>query len=473
MILRIPFLKKTLLIVAGMAASHFLSAQTGEKIYANYCSGCHGSKLQGSAATPLVKTNWKHGGDRKSIINSISNGIPGTEMAKWEGILSAKDIEAVTDFILAAQKKPVQKTSVSLPLVIPTKDYQLKIEKLITSGLDTPWGIEFVNEKRALISQRSGQLSWMINGKLDTKPITGTPVTYAQGVTGGYMDIALDPDYSKNGWVYLAYSENSINSQDENTPGMTKVIRGKIVDYKWRDEQVLFQVADSLKLSKGVRWGGRFLFDKQGHLYFSIGDMGRGADSQVLSRPSGKVYRIHADGSIPKDNPLYGKEDVLQAIYSWGNRNVQGITQHPVSGVIYASEHGPKGGDELNILKNGANYGWPVITFGIDYNGSTISNDTAKVGMEQPIAKWTPSIAVSAIEFVTSEKFSKWKNNLIVTALAFQEIRRLVIDGDRVVEQELLLKGYGRVRDAKFGPDGAMYLLMNGPDEVLRVSPQE
>ena len=464
--------KRVMLTVAVVAVACLAQAQSGEQVYTTYCGGGHGAGLEGSAATALVKTSWAHGGDRKSIIKSITHGIAGTEMAAWDAVLSSKEIDAVTDFIMAAQTKSAKKSVAPKEQLVKTKDYTLKIEKLVTNGLDTPWGIEFVDADRALISERSGELSWMVKGKLDPRSITGTPKTYAQPVTGGYMDIALDPQYAKNGWVYLSYSENSTNAQDENTPGMTRIVRGKIVDYKWVNEEVLFEVNDSLKLSKGVRWGCRFLFDKQGYLYFSIGDMGRGSDSQLLWKPSGKVYRINSDGSIPTDNPLYGKENYLQAIYTWGNRNVQGIAQHPITGVIYASEHGPRGGDELNILKSGANYGWPNITYGIDYDGSIITNDTAKVGMEQPITRWTPSIAVSAIEFVTSRKFAKWQNNLIVTSLAFQEIRRLVVDGDRVVSQEIILKGYGRVRDVKFAPDGAMYVLMNGPDEVLRIRPK-
>ena len=188
--------------------------------------------------------------------------------------------------------------------------------------------------------------------------------------------------------------------------------------------------------------------------------------------PEAKIYRINSDGSIPTDNPFYGKKNYLQAIYSWGNRNAQGLAEHPVTGVIYESEHGPQGGDELNILKKGANYGWPVVTYGIDYDGSIISKDTSKKGIEQPITYWTPSIAVSAIEFVSSPLFPNWQNNLIVTALKFEEVRRLVIDGDHVIEQEILLKGYGRVRDVKFGPDGSMYLLTNTPDALLRITPQ-
>jgi glucose/arabinose dehydrogenase len=468
-------MKTISVIIANLFIAVSLFAQgsvdNGKAVYESYCRGCHGAQLEGAAATALIKTNWKHGGDRMSIINTIANGVPTTEMAKWSGILSKDDIAAVADFIIASQTKPVEKR-IEKPLSIQTKDYKLKIEKVVTGDLGTPWGVEFVDTTHALISQRVGKLTWMIDGKLDPVAIAGLPNTYAQELTGGYMDIALDPLYATNGWIYLAYAQNPSNSNDPKTPGMTKVVRGKIKDHQWIDQQTLFEVNDSLKLSEGVRWGARFLFDKQGHLFFSIGDMGRGKDSQILTRPSGKIFRINTDGSIPKDNPLYGQPKVLQAIYSWGNRNVQGIAQHPVTGTIYASEHGPKGGDELNIIKKGGNYGWPVITYGIDYDGSIISNDTKKDGMEQPITTWTPSIAVSAIDFVTSSKFPKWKNNLIISALGFEEIRRLTIDKDKVTDQELLLKGYGRVRDVKFGPDGCLYVLTNAPDAILRIIPE-
>ncbi|HEX8060547.1 MAG TPA: PQQ-dependent sugar dehydrogenase, partial [Cyclobacteriaceae bacterium] len=453
-----------ILFVLLLLVNYFSAfSQPGEQVYKNYCAGCHGTQLQGAMATALIKTTWKHGGDRASLIGTIADGVPNTEMAKWSNALSPKDIEAVADYILAAQKNSTVAKHEQKPLDIQTKLYKLKIGKLVTEGLATPWGIEFVDASRALITEKPGRLRWLINGKLDPQPISGLPKTYGLDLVGGMMDLALDPDYATNGWVYIAFSHNPENSTDKQTPGMTKVVRGKVNGHQWTNEQTLFQVADSLLVKGGTRWGCRFLFDKQGYLYFTIGDMNRENESQILTRPSGKVYRINRDGSIPKDNPLVNNKKDLQAIYSWGNRNVQGLAQHPVTGVIYMSEHGPKGGDELNILKNGANYGWPVITYGIDYDGSVISNETHKEGMEQPITYWTPSIAVGAIEFVTSPKFSLWKNNLLVAALGFQEIRRLVIDGDKVNEQELLLKGYGRVRDLKFGPDGALYVLTNGP----------
>ena len=450
----------------------YARAQTGALVYKNYCAGCHGAQLQGSVAPALIKKQWKHGGDRNSLLRTIRNGIPSTEMVRFEGVLSAKEIETVTDFILKAQTSPSVVENIDLPLAVKVKDYTLRIERLVTEGLSGPWGIEFVDATRALITGKRGELHWMVNGKLDRQPITGVPKTYAYDSFGGMMDVALDPQYAQNGWVYLAFSHNSKNSTDKTVPGMTKIVRGQLRGHQWADEQVLFEAPDSLRVSGGTRWGCRFLFDKQGHLYFTIGDMNRADDAQRLSKPSGKIYRINPDGSVPNDNPFYGKEGVLPAIYSWGNRNAQGLAQHPVSGLIYASEHGPQGGDELNIIKKGGNYGWPVITYGIDYNGSPISNETQKEGMEQPVTYWTPSIAVSALEFVTGSRFARWQNNLLVGALKFEEVRRLVIDGNQVREQEILLKGYGRVRDLKMGPDGALYVLTNTPDAVLRITPQ-
>lgn len=448
-----------------------VSAQRGKKVYDDYCAGCHGNRLQGASATALTAKSLKNGSDRKSVISVIRNGIAGTEMPKWDKIMSPKDIEAVADYIIKSRKAPPQPEQERKPRIINTKLYKLRVGKWAT-GIKSPWGFVFVDKHRALINSKYGDLYWIVDGKTDTQKITGTPQTYAYDMVGGMMDIAIDPTYAKNGWVYLAFSHNTSNNKDKNTAGMTKIVRGKISGHKWVDEQVLFQVADSLAVKGGTRWGCKFLFDKEGFLFFTIGDMNRADDAQILSRPSGKVYRINPDGSIPLDNPFVANENALHAIYSFGNRNVQGLAQHPVTGVIYASEHGPQGGDELNILKKGANYGWPVITYGIDYDGSIISMDSVKEGMEQPIIHWTPSIAVSAIEFVSSAQFPKWKNQLLVGALKFEELRRLDIEGSKVKEQEILLKKYGRIRNIKFGPDGALYVVTNSPDAVLRIVPE-
>ncbi len=324
-------------VVLLLAAAFHCSAQNGQVVYKNYCAGCHGAQLKGSAGPALIKKEWKHGGDRNSLLRTIRHGIPSTEMMKFEGVLSAKEIEAVTDFILNVQTAPELVKKAELPLQVDTKLYKLKIEKLITEGLTSPWGIEFVDANHAFVTGKNGALYSLVNGRLNQQTITGLPKIYGTDLVGGMMDLALDPDYKTNGWIYIGFSHNPQNSPDKTVPGMTKIVRGKVRGQQWVEEQTLFQVHDSLLVTGGTRWGCRFLFDKQGHLYFTIGDMNRANDSQILSRPSGKIYRINPDGSIPKDNPLYGKSNDLQAIYSWGNRNVQGLAQHPATGVLYAS----------------------------------------------------------------------------------------------------------------------------------------
>ncbi|MGC3945430.1 MAG: PQQ-dependent sugar dehydrogenase [Chryseolinea sp.] len=444
----------------------------GAEVFNDHCAGCHGRELQGSIAPALRNTTFKHGSSLDSIVNTIQRGVPGTEMIGWSESLSDDDINSVATYITIVQTKPELIARGEKDLSLTTQLYKLRIEPLVTEGIEKPWGIAFIDNTHALVTENKGNIRWFVDNKLDAEKISGIPFSYASDAWGGFMDVAVDPDYANNRWVYLSFSSNKANSPDKLATGMTKVVRGKITDHRWHDEQTLFQVHDSLAVTGGTRWGCRFLIDKDGYLYFSIGDMSRANDSQILTRPEGKVFRINRDGTIPKDNPFYGHKRYLQAIYSWGNRNAQGFAQHPGTNVIYETEHGPQGGDELNILKKNSNYGWPVITYGIDYDGSKVSDETHHDGMEQPITYWTPSIAVSAIDFVDGQMFPAWKNNLLVGALKFEELRRLVIDGDKVKEQEILLKGYGRVRDVTMAPDGSLFLLTNTPDAILRIVPQ-
>lgn len=445
--------------------------KTGKELYKAYCAGCHGAELQGNSAAALIKEEWKYGRSRGSIARNITYGIKGTEMAAFGNILSDEEVKALVDYIIKVQNVPPTEDR-PLPSVIQTKDYVIKIEKVIEQGIETPWGIAFTGPNQAYFTERKGTIRQIINGQLVEEPVKGTPPTQELR-TGGYMDIVADPNYSENGWLYLAYSYTPGIIDDKNALAMTKVVRGRITNHQWTDQQTLFEVPDSLLVRKGNRWGCRFLFDKQGYLYFSIGDMNRAEASQAPGKAPGKVYRIHPDGSIPETNPYAGEQSALRAVFTLGNRNVQGIDQHPVTADIWASEHGPMGGDELNILEKGENYGWPLITYGVDYDGSVVSDRTHKEGMAQPIIQWTPSIAVSAVQFVDDSRFPLWKNNLMVGALKFEELRRLVIKNKSVGQQEIILKDYGRVRDIQNGPDGALYVLLNSPDLILRLTPQE
>ena len=232
--------------------SHGLFAQQGETIYKTYCAGCHGAQLQGNTAAKLIKTEWKYGRGRDAIVRNIRYGIASTEMIKWGGTLKDEEIDAVADYIITAQMVSPRALR-PIPERLTTKDYVLKVEKLVTKDIHTPWGIEFVDANRALITERTGNIRWMVDGHLDPRPVQGLPKTFARN-TGGFMDIALDPAYLKNGWVYLAFSQTPGNATDENALGMTKVVRGKIKDHQWMEEQTLFEVAENLKLSGGNRW---------------------------------------------------------------------------------------------------------------------------------------------------------------------------------------------------------------------------
>ena len=459
------------LLIFFLIAPGFVSlAQDGEVIYKKYCGGCHGANLQGASAGTLVKRDWKHGGGPQGIYKTIRNGVPHTEMIGWGGILSHKQITSVTNFIIRAQKNlPKEKTV--LPQKIKLKDYEIKVETIVNAGLETPWAIEFIDNKTTLISERRGNLRLMINQKLDPLPVKGVPQTHVTSSTGGYMDIAVDPGYEKNGWIYLAFSHTTGDVRDTAAKAMTKVVRGRIKNHQWKDQQTLFEVPESLMVSNGNRWGCRFLFDEKGLLYFTIGDMAQARSSQDLSRPTGKIFRIRPDGSIPKDNPFINTPGALPAIFTIGNRNVQGLAQDPISNKIWFTEHGPRGGDELNILKKGANYGWPLVTYGLDYDGTTVSDKTHQPGTEPPVTQWTPSIAICPAEFYAGSIFAKWRNSLFIGALAYEELQRLVIKGDKILSREMIFKGIGRVRDIKTAPDGSIYVVLNGPDKIIKLTP--
>jgi glucose/arabinose dehydrogenase len=243
----------------------WLYGQQGEVIYKKYCAGCHGSQLEGNSAGKLIKQEWIDGKGRDTIHRTIKNGVRNTEMVGWSSVLKEEQIRAVVDFILEAQEKKSD-SKTPIPQRITTKDYVLKIEKIVVEGLDTPWGIEFIDQHKALITEKGGNIKWLINGKLDPQSIQGVPLAHTQSSTGGYMDIALDPKFSRNGWVYIGYSHTNTNKLDKGAPAMTKVIRGRIKDHQWIDEQTLFEVPDSLMVVNGDRWGCRFLFDKKGYL---------------------------------------------------------------------------------------------------------------------------------------------------------------------------------------------------------------
>ena len=254
---------------------------------------------------------------------------------------------------------------------------------------------------------------------------------------------------------------------------MTRIVRGRIQDHAWTDEQVVYEAPHETYRTTRHHYGCRIVFDHKGYLYFGIGDRGLQDEAQDLSRPNGKIHRVGRDGSVPKDNPFVNKKDALPTIYCYGNRNPQGLAVHPQTGDLWEAEHGPLGGDEVNLIQAGVNYGWPVITYGRNYDGTVISSLEEKAGMEQPVLYWKPSIALCSMDFYTGDLFRLWNNHLLVTALKYEEVHLLDIKENRVLHDQVILKNFGRVRDIACGPDGAIYVVLNDPGKVLRLTPLE
>ncbi|MBX2822444.1 MAG: PQQ-dependent sugar dehydrogenase [Rhodothermaceae bacterium] len=458
----------TLIVFWGILFSTPSLSQDAAQLYTNYCAGCHGARMEGNSASALIKTEWAYGRTNDLLVRNISYGIAGTEMGAWKNVLTEEDIQALADLIVQAQNTPFSAIR-ELPGQIQTNHYVLDVEVLAEEDIETPWSIGFINSELALVTERRGTIRVLKEGSLNPEPVMDTPIPFKTRF-GGFLGIAVDPAYEENGWIYLALCESTIDQRDPSAPAMTKVIRGRIQDNTWVDEQTLFQAPDSLQVAGGNRWGGRLLFDGEGYLYFSIGDLAEADASQDPHRVPGKTFRIHADGSIPADNPYVHEPGALGAIFTLGNRNTQGFALHPETGEVWSTDHGPMGGDELNILKKGANYGWPIVTYGIDYSGKTVSELTHAEGMTQPVTYWTPSIAVSSAAFIRGTQFPGWENNLLIGALAYEEVRRLVVEGEQITKQETILKGFGRVRDVKTSPDESICVLLNNPDKIVRLT---
>ncbi|WP_143308610.1 PQQ-dependent sugar dehydrogenase, partial [Candidatus Entotheonella palauensis] len=303
------------------------------------------------------------------------------------------------------------------------------------------------------------------DGSLLPAPIAGLPEMKEKG-QGGLMGIALHPGFAQNRWLYLAYAAGSWGSYS------TEVLRGRFDGSQLNEVQTIFKAIP--KTRGGRHFGSRLVFGRDQTLYISLGDRGARDAAQDVSDHRGTLIRVHADGSVPSDNPFAGHAKARPEIYTYGNRNMQGMTIHPISGVIWTHEHGPQGGDEVNIMRAGVNYGWPVITYGVNYGLSTqIGEGTHKEGMAQPIHKWVPSIAPSGTTFYTGEVFPNWKGNLFVGSLKFGLLVRLEVEGEQVVSEERMLDGrYGRIRDVVQGPDGYLYLLTDDRDgQLLRLTP--
>ena len=475
-----------LLLGAAVASSTPALAQniraTGKtnEFYAQNCANCHGQKLEGGM-TPannkvpsLLDDEWLHGGDDDSIAKSIKTGYPEKEMPPWGGALTDKEIRAMVIFIREQQfahKRGALKVE-KLPDAYTGKS-QLHNFQMNTwaDGVTEPWSLAFLSPTLAITGEKKGAVYLIENGKRASEPLKGTP-TVDSGGQAGMFDIVPHPNHAQNGWVYFAYADPQKNAAG-NPVSLTRIIRGKIKDGALVDQETIFQApVEMYPKAGGVHFGGRIVFDGKGHLFFTIGDRGTKENAQNLEVVMGKVHRIMDDGRLPADNPFAKDSKAFKSIWSYGHRNPQGLAMH-ASGNLYDVEHGPRGGDELNFVLPGRNYGWPVITWGMDYPGTPIGDGlSVKEGMEQPVTYWLPSIAPCGASFYTGNLFPKWKNHLFISTLAAKELRRVEVNGGKLVGQEVIFKGEtdaNRIRHVIGGPDGAIYVLFR--ERIARIAP--
>ncbi len=340
----------------------------------------------------------------------------------------------ISVFACAQDKNPVNTNN----------SYQLIVKDLIN-----PWGFTFLPDGSMLINEKEGRI---IHFKNDKKiEVSGAPEIHLWG-QGGLLDIELHPNYNTNGWIYFSYA----SSNGKEKGGNTAIMRAKLKNNSLIDKQVLYKATPNT--TKGQHFGSRIVF-KDGYLYFTIGDRGNRDDNpQDITRDGGKVYRLHDDGRVPKDNPFVNTKNAKTAIWSYGHRNPQGMKINPFTDDIWTHEHGPKGGDEINIIKKAANYGWPIITYGVNYSGTSITDQTEKAGLEQPLHYWDPSIAPSGMAFISSDKYGDWKDHLLVGSLKFQYLDLCTLKDGKVIKEQRLLDGLGRVRSVEQGPDGYIYV---------------
>ena len=456
-------------------------------LYNQSCADCHGTTDGKAARAPsLFDERWLKGTTDDKIAAAIRNGVRNTEM-------DAFTPAQVTDdqiFQLIAFIRTTSSTLIPKPEFVPDAEGQViasekqrfKIE-VVTKGVETPWGLAFLPDGRLLVTERPGKLRIVDKtGKL-SDPVKGTPTPHVQQ-DGGYLDVTVHPQYARTGWVYLSYSEvrpgftpppaepapappeaaapaRGGRGRGPQIPSNTVIVRGKInANNEWTDQQVIYRVPDDLYVAGGTHFGSRFIWDRTNHLFFSFGERGTMLNAQDLKNPLGKIHRVNDDGSVPRDNPFVNRADALPSIWSYGHRNPQGFAWDPITGKLWESEHGPSGGDEINIIEPGHNYGWGVISHGVQA-GITAR---PRAGMESPIVYFTPSIGPSGIAFYTGTRYPGWRNSsLFVSGLVGQQLRRLEVKDGKVTHQEVLFAQFGRVHGLTTGPDGYFYVAVQNP----------
>jgi glucose/arabinose dehydrogenase len=430
--------------------------------YKQYCAGCHGEKMEA-----FVDRQWKHGKNTEDIYKSIKTGITAAGMPSYEATFSEQELNDLVKFIQRGleNQKLFEGAEKLKSNIVTTNDYTIRLDTMVY-GIEVPWGMDFDKAGNMYFTQRKGTLSVRkTNGIVEE--INGLPILKSFG-QGGLMDVELHPDFENNKRIYIGYTKpKSIDGQEFYT---TAVSYATLSGNQLTDTKEIFEALPYFNTRH--HFGCRLEFDKNGLLFIAVGDRGKEKENpQDLSRYPGKIHRVKDDGSIPDDNPFVNQANAVKSIYSYGHRNPQGIAIHPETGALWDSEHGPRGGDEVNICIAGKNYGWPVISYGINYNGTTFTDKTAMEGMEQPEKYWIPSIAPSGTIFVKGDIYPKWKGDLLVGSLRFNYLNRSIIKNNKIIGEEMLLKGVGRMRDVQIDKNGYLYVSVENPGAIYKLVP--
>jgi glucose/arabinose dehydrogenase len=437
------------------------------EIFTTTCAGCHTNSLQAGRGPSLFTESFLSSRSDAQIVQAVTEGLPGTGMPAFKTLLSPEEMAQVPAYLRirgGIMNRHVGPVPDITGKIFKTQKASFKVETL-AKGLDQPWGMAFLPDGSLIFTERAGRLRFLDkNGKLSA-PVTGTPTVFVRQ-DGGMLDVALHPDYAHNGWIYLSYTTVPpgyvVQPGDDTAPNlapptMTVIVRGKVNDQnQWVEQQTLFKAPDELYTHPADHYGSRFLFDRTGHVFYSLGERHEFQMAQNLAAPTGKIHRINDDGTVPKDNPFVHTPGALPTIWSYGHRNPEGLAFDPATGILWETEHGPVGGDEVNIIEPGRNYGWGVATMGLEPG---IMRQYAP-GMTPPVTFYNPSIGPSGITFYTGDKFPAWKGNLFITGMVGEKLIRMEIKDRQILSQETVIADSGRVRDVLTGPDGFLYVLL-------------
>lgn len=442
------------------------------QFWMNNCAACHARNGSGGVASSLLDDHWTIAGDPRSMFDTVKHGLPNYGMEAYGEAYSDEQIWAITNYIYELRerhRREVNPPPGQVNDTVESDHHTYRIVTWIARDLEIPWAIDWLPDGRALVTERQGTLRIAEPDGTLSRPVRDTPTVRAVG-QGGLLDVAVSPDYADTGFIYLAYTD----PLERRTRGrtMTRIVRGRIENGRWTEQQDIWQARPEHYEQTRLHYGCRFAFDDAGHVFFAIGDRGRGHYVRDLASPYGKVHRLKLDGTVPDDNPFADRdpENTYLSIWSLGHRNPQGLVMHP-DGTLYETEHGPRGGDELNIIHKAADYGWHDWSYGINYNGLPFHTPwpPEDEGITMPVFVWLPSTAACGLDVVTGDAFPGWNGDLLASGLAGEIVERLrVVDGE-VTEREEVIRGLGRVRDTAVSPEGEIYILLERPGRIIKL----